>query len=95
MGVYAGHDVVQRVKQMQARAWAVLGTIGLGAVADAARACAWFADASRACAWAQPHIKVVMMDRGVEHGLSEIASALGLPPVADVAPNSADWPFVD
>ena len=35
------------------------------------------------------------MDRGVEHGLSDIASALGLPPVSDVAPNSADWPFVD
>ena len=36
-----------------------------------------------------------MMDRGVEHGLSDIASALGLLPVSDVAPNSADWPFVD
>ena len=43
----------------------------------------------------QPHIKVVMMDRGVEHGLSDIASALGLPPVTDGARNTADWPFAD
>jgi hypothetical protein len=43
----------------------------------------------------QPHIKVVMMDSGVEHGLSQIASALGLPPVGDVARNTADWPFAD
>jgi hypothetical protein len=36
-----------------------------------------------------------MMDSGVEHGLSQIAAALGLPPVADVAPQTADWPFAD
>ena len=79
MGVYAGHDVIKRVQEMQARC-----TLRMAARHSAE------CDAA-----VQPHIKVVMMDSGVEHGLSQIASALGLPPVADVARNTADWPFAD
>jgi len=79
MGVYDGHDVIKRVQQMQARLCFTLRM----PVSVLSHPCV------------QPHIKVVMMDSGVEHGLSQIASALGLPPVADVARNSADWPFAD
>ena len=79
MGVYAGHDVIKRVQEMQARC-CTLRKPAPALTCDAA---------------VQPHIKVVMMDSGVEHGLSQIASALGLPPVADVARNTADWPFAD
>ena len=86
LGVYAGHDVVQRVKEMQARLRSALTrTTSVFCVCASADA-----PAPR-----QPHIKVVLMDRGVEHGLSAIASALGLPPVGDVARNTADWPFAD
>jgi hypothetical protein len=96
-GIYSGGDVVQRVKELQARA--------------TCHACAtnvppaWHVPAAFSAlrlltrvrlprAPTQPHIKVVMME-DVETGLSQIASALGLGATADVKVKTEDWPFAD
>ena len=88
MGVYAGDDVIKRVKAMQARA---LSSTQACLPRCSLRSC----DADATVRPCQPHIKVVLMDSGVERGLSQIADSLGLPAASDVAANSADWPFVD
>ena len=42
----------------------------------------------------QPHLQVVDIT-DVHSGLSTLATALGLEPVADIKARTEDWPFVD